>query len=443
MAEPLRAVLVGCGNRGRMFGRLARECKEMIRIVSIAEPRDEWRADEAALNGLPPECAFTSFEEALSPSAPAADVALIATNDRTHYAATLAALGKGCHVLLEKPVAHDPVMAAHMALAARQKGLQIAVQHELRYSPFFQEIRRLVREGTIGQVYSYTHTEHVEFWHMTHSFVRGNWNNSDQENPMILAKCCHDLDLMPWIIGDEVTKVSSFGRLDHFTPANKPAGAPERCTDGCPVQETCIHDAEAFYMGPCTTWPVAMLGPGFSKDSTREERRRRLAESPYSRCVYNGHNNVVDHQTVMMETQRGAICTLTMEGFSIGEECGRKIRLDGTLGTIRGDMGRGMIMVYRHWHGPFGTKAEPEIIDLKAAGLDGHGGGDERLFTHVIECFWKGTSGGDDPLTTIDESVESHLLAWAAEQARGEGKVVHMDEFRRQVAEKAEAMMGR
>ena len=441
MAEPLRAVLVGCGNRGRMFGRFCRDYPQMIRIVSIAEPRDQWRDEEAEANNLPPECVFESFEQALGPGAPQADVALVATNDRTHYEATIAALEKGCNVLLEKPMAHDPVLTAHMAIVARQKGLQVAVQHELRYSPFFQQVREIVRGGEIGQVYSYTHTEHVEFWHMTHSFVRGNWNNSDQENPIILAKCCHDLDLIPWIIGDQVTRVSSFGRLDHFTPANKPEGAPQRCTDGCPVQETCIHDAEAFYMGPTTSWPVAMLGPGFYRNATPQERRRRLVASPYSLCVYNGHNNVVDHQSVMMETRRGTICTLTMEGFSIGEECGRKIRLDGTKGTLRGDMGRGLIWIYTHWHGPFGTKAEPRVIDLTEAGLDGHGGGDERLFRHAIECFWKGDASDDDPLTTIDESVESHLLAWAAEEARLEGKVVCMDEFRREVQKKAQAMM--
>jgi predicted dehydrogenase len=425
-----------------MFGQLSRENPEMIRIVSIAEPRQEWRLDEAERNHLPAGSVFASFEEALSASAPAADVALIATNDRTHHAATVAALEKGCHVLLEKPVAHSAAMAAHLSLLARRKGRRVAVQHELRYSPFFQEIRRLVRQGKIGRVYSYTHTEHVEFWHMTHSFVRGNWNHSDQENPMLLAKCCHDLDLMPWILGDEVTRVSSFGRLDHFTRANKPAGAPERCTDGCPVQDTCIHDAAAFYLGPCTTWPVAVLGPKFAEGTPLEERRRRLAESPYSRCVYNGHNNVVDHQSVMMETRGGAICTLTMEGFSSWEECGRKLRLDGTLGTIRGDLGRRVITLYRHWHGPFGTRTEPEVIDLSQGGLDGHGGGDALLFKHVIECFWTGDAGGDDPLTTIDESVESHLLAWAAEEARRDGKVVHMDDFRRRTQREAEVMLG-
>ena len=438
MAEPLRAALVSCGNRARMFAGFCREHPEMIRLVSVSDPRQEWRQAEARLNGLPDSAAFESFTGQFAAGAPPADVALVASNDRTHYAATLAAMKAGCHVLLEKPVAHDPVLTAHLSLAARRLGRKVAVQHELRYSPFFQEVRKIVSEGRLGQVYSYTHTEHVEFWHMTHSFVRGNWNNSNDENPMILAKCCHDLDLMPWILGDRVTQVSSFGRLDHFTRANKPAGAPERCTDGCPVQATCIHDAEAFYLGPRTDWPVAVMGPGMvNTESSPQERRRRLVASPYSRCVYNGHNNVVDHQTVTMETARGTLCTLTMEGFSIGEECGRKIRLDGTLGTLRGDMGRGLIQVYRHWHGPFGTKAAPEVIDLNRAGMDGHGGGDELLFEHAIRCFW---SGQGDPLTSIDESVESHLLAWAAEEARQNRRVVDMEEFRRRTMAQAERM---
>ena len=440
MPEPLRAALVSCGNRARMFAHFCRKHPEMIRIVSVSDPRQEWREAECGQNDLPSAAAFESFAGQFAAGAPQADLAIVASNDRTHYDATIAAMKAGCNVLLEKPVAHDPVLTAHLSLVARKLGRQVAVQHELRYSPFFQEIRKIVADGRLGQVYSYTHTEHVEFWHMTHSFVRGNWNNSNEENPMILAKCCHDLDLMPWILGDRVTQVSSFGRLDHFTRANKPSGAPERCTDGCPVQATCIHDAEAFYMGPRIDWPVAMMGPGFNKNSTREERRSRLVASPYSRCVYNGHNNVVDHQSVTMETARGAICTLTMEGFSIGEECGRKIRLDGTLGTLRGDMGRGIIHLWRHWHGPFGTKAEPEEIDLKKAGLDGHGGGDERLFEHAVRCFW---TGQGEPLTAIHESVESHLLAWAAEEARQNRRVVAMDDFRRRVTAKAEALLVR
>jgi predicted dehydrogenase len=418
-----------------MFAGFCRDYPEMIQIVSVSDPRREWREAEARINGLPDSAVFESFTGQFAHGAPKADVAIIATNDRTHYDATLLAMRAGCDVLLEKPVAHDPVLTAHLALVAGKLGRKIAVQHELRYTPFFQAIRRVVSEGRLGQVYSYTHTEHVEFWHMTHSFVRGNWNNSDQENPMILAKCCHDLDLMPWVLGDRVTHVSSFGRLDHFTRANKPAGSPERCTDGCPVAQQCIHDAATFYMGPSTRWPVAVLGPeAQQKPLTKDERWARLVASPYSRCVYHGHNNVVDHQSVMMETARGVICTLTMEGFSAGEECGRKIRLDGTLGTLRADMGRGAIHLYRHWHGPFGTRIEPETVDLGEKFKGGHGGGDEILFEHAIRCFW---TGEGDPLTAIDESVESHLLAWAAEESRHQRRVVDMDEFRRQTAAKA------
>jgi predicted dehydrogenase len=416
-----------------MFGGFCRKYPRMIRIVAVAEPADGLREAERERNGVPPEQAYRGFEEALAPSAPPYDVAMVATNDRTHYGAALAALRHGCHVLLEKPVAHRPELTAHLAAEAKKRGLEIAVQHELRYTPFFQKVKQIVDSGVLGRIYSYTHTEHVEFCHMTHGFVRGQWRNDGEETPMILAKCCHDLDLIPWILGDEVARVSSFGRLDHFTPRNKPPGAPPRCTDGCPAQATCIHDAEAFYL-PNDKW-LNLSGP----DNSPEARRRRLAEGPWSLCVYGGMNNVVDHQTVLMETAKGCLATLTMQGFSIHEECGRKIRLDGSTGTLRGDMKRGEIMVYRHWHGPCGTEAKPEICDLKVTGQDGHGGGDEILFKHVIECFWRKDGR---PLTSIAESVESHLLAWAAEASRLEGRVVNMDAFRRDIVGKAE-LVGR
>jgi len=434
MSESLRAVLIGCGNRGQMFGSLCRKSSGRVRIVSVAEPRDDWRRLEAERNGIPPEHAYAGYEQALGQGSPPVDLAIIAASDRVHYPAAMLALKKGCRILLEKPVAQTPAETVRMARVADELGLPVAVQHELRYSPFFQAVHEIARSGRLGQVYSYTHTEHVAYWHQTHSFVRGHFGDTGSSNPMILAKSCHDLDLIPWILDDRVTKVASFGRLDHYTAENRPVGAPDRCTDGCPVGDTCIHNAAVFYLGPRTDWPVAMIGA----DMSPEARRERLAASPYSRCVYGGYNDAVDHQSVMMETEHGTICTFTMHGFSAQEECGRKIRLDGTAGILRGDMGRGEIMVYEHVNAPFGTRVEPEMIEMGDRG--GHGGGDEILFRHVIDYF---TGAGDTPLATLQNAVESHLIGWAAEEARRDNRIVFMDQFRQRAErESAQPDMG-
>ncbi|NLF30072.1 MAG: Gfo/Idh/MocA family oxidoreductase [Planctomycetes bacterium] len=434
MSRQRRVVLIGCGNRGQMFGGFCRDYADRVKLVALAEPREDYRVNEATRNNLPAQHAYASFEEALGPGAPAADLAIIAASDRAHHAAAVAALRRGMDLLTEKPVAHDPVLTVHLKLLAERLGRTVLVQHELRYSPFFQEVRRIVQSGQLGQVYSYTHTEHVEFWHMTHSFVRGPYGRQEDSNPMIVAKCCHDLDLIPWILDDRVTKVSSFGRLDHFVRAHKPDVAPDRCTDGCPLGDRCIHNAAAFYLGDRTGWPVAMVGT----DMSLEGRRRRLHDGPLSRCVFNGENTVVDHQTVLMETRRGTLCTLTMQGFSAGEECGRKIRLDGTAGTLRGDMGRGRIDVYPHWTGPAGTRAEVQTLDLAAMGLDGHGGGDRRLFEAALDVF---CDGADAALTLLADSVESHLIGWAAEQSRHSDRAVFMEPFRTDIQQQATAML--
>jgi len=431
MALPLRTTLIGCGNRGQMFGSLCRKLPQKVRVTAVAEPREDWLRLEAQKNGVPPEHAYPSYEGALGSGSPEADLVIIAADDRVHYPATMLALKKGCRILLEKPVAQTPTETVHMARVAQELGLPVAVQHELRYSPFFQAVYDIVRSGRLGQVYSYTHTEHVAYWHQAHSFVRGHFGDVSSSNAMILAKSCHDLDLIPWILDDQVTRVASFGRLDHYTPQNRPGGAPDRCTDGCPVADTCIHNAATFYLGPRTDWPVAMI----DADMSPEARRARLAAGPYSRCVYGGYNDAVDHQSVMMETARGTICTFTMHGFSAQEECGRKIRLDGTAGTLRGDMGRGQIMVYEHVSAPFGTEVEPEVVELGDRG--GHGGGDDILFRHVIDYF---TGSDDAPLATLQNAVESHLIGWAAEESRLEGRVVMMDEFRRRAQAASEEL---
>lgn len=59
--------------------------------------------------------------------------------------------------------------------------------------------------------------ENVGYWHQAHSFVRGNWRNSNTTSPMILQKCCHDMDLLLWLTGKTAKSVSSYGSTMSFT----------------------------------------------------------------------------------------------------------------------------------------------------------------------------------------------------------------------------------
>jgi hypothetical protein len=270
----------------------------------------------------------------------------------------------------------------------------------------------------------------VVYWHMAHSFVRGNWRNSQIESPMILAKCCHDMDILFWNLGP-VTRLNSFGSLAHYRPENAPPGAPERCTDGCPASDDCPWYAPNLYLHEYTGWPVSVI----SEDTSLEARRQALESGPYGRCVFHCDNDVVDHQTVNMVFESGTTGVLFMHGHS--HEEGRTMRYDGTRATLRGKFAYGhggdAIEIHDHLTGHVeridpNAKASPEVAAA------GHGGGD----VGVMSAFVQAMRGSGTALTTARESLESHLMAFAAEEARVEDTIVHMDEFRR----RAEAANG-
>lgn len=416
MSQPITAVMVGAGTRGYYaYGPYALEHPNEIRFVAVAEPDPVRRERFAKAHNIPQARQYASWQ-ALLEQGQEADALFNMTQDQMHYESTLAALDAGYDVLLEKPMTTRLEHAVHLVQVAEQKGRLLQICHVLRYTPFFSTLHAILASGRLGDVVTIEHRENVATWHMAHSFVRGNWCNEPMSSPMILAKCCHDLDILTWNMGRPVRRLQSFGSLMHFRPENAPPGATKRCTDGCPAAGECPFDARVIYLDPGrSTWPVVAM----TDDLSMEGRRRALETGPYGRCVYDCDNDVVDHQTVNMEFEGGATAVLFMHGHS--HEEGRTMRYDGTRATLRGKFGSqgSRIEIHDHLTGQCEAVAIPEAAS-------GHGGGDEGILRSFVRVM-----RGDEPaLTTARESLESHLLAWAAEASRHGGIVVDMDDFR-------------
>jgi len=417
---PVKAVLIGAGGRGTFaYGAHAEAHPGDVRFVAVAEPDPQRRARFAGIHGIPEGRCFASWQELLA-AGQLAPALVCCTMDQMHVEPTVAALRGGYHVLLEKPMAVTPQDCVRMVQASEQAGRLLLICHVLRYTPFFSTLHDVVTSGRLGQIVAIEHRENVAYWHMAHSFVRGNWGNAEQSSPMILAKCCHDLDALLWMTESRpVTRLHSFGSLLEFRPENKPAGAPARCTDGCPVADTCNYYAPRLYLDMDKTgWPVTSL----STDISYEGRLRALQTGSYGRCVYQTDNDVVDHQVVNMEHEGGAITTLVMHGHSHRE--GRTMRYDGTRATLRASFQNGLpheITLHDHLTGAV------EEIPLREPGDGGHGGGDGGL----MHAFAQAVRDPQAPvLTTARTSLESHLLAFAAEQSRLTGAVVDMAAYR-------------
>lgn len=419
----IKVIVAGCGSRGsNCYGKIVEGMPERYEVVGIAEPIDSRRDDMKERFGLSDDVCFRDWKE-LAQQPKFADLAIIATQDYMHRDPALAFIEKGYDILLEKPMAPTPEECLEIVDAAQKHGTKILVCHVLRYTKFFKMLKKVISEGLIGDVCVINHQEDVGHIHQSHSFVRGNWRNSKETTPMILAKCCHDTDLLQWLVGDTCKKVQSFGSLSHFNSKNVPEGAPDRCTDGCPHADTCYYNAvNLYYHKQASSFMVNACA--VKPNATPEDIMEQLKTGPYGRCVYKCDNDVVDHQTVNMEFAHGQTVTLTMTAFTKG---GRHTRIMGTKGEIEAHAKDDFIKVFT-----FEDRAYHEIKIADYVGgntiASGHGGGDSGIMEALYEYLTDTYEGFS--ICDIKTSAMNHLISFAAEESRvNDGAVIDLEEY--------------
>lgn len=410
--EPAQVLLIGAGDRGKdRYGAYILDHPQRLRIAAVAEPNDVKRAQVAKAHQLSEDAQYTDWQPLLA-ATPKAQGVIIATSDDLHYAPVLQALEKGYHVLLEKPMSNrlDEVMA--IGEAAKAAPGQVLVCHVLRYTAFYSEIKRLIDSGAIGQVVSVQHNENIGYYHFAHSFVRGNWRNTAESSPLILAKSCHDMDLLIWLTGKKPVSVMAYGDLTHFNAANAPEGSGKRCLVDCQVAAQCPYAPDKIYYPNLGKWPSAIVSP----EGTEAALTQALLTGPYGRCVYHCDNDVVDHMVTAIQFEDGVTATFNLTAFT--NEVNRSLKIMGTKGELRANDLNHHISVYTFGGGVAHYTPEPK--------KGGHGGGD----TGIMEDFTAILHG--EPamaLTSAEHSVLSHVLCFAAEQSRVEGRRVEISEL--------------
>lgn len=407
MSDPLSIAILGCGSRGRTYASIAASFGNRYRLTAATDPVAVRREFVAA---LAPAGSVRTFDsaDALFAAGKLADVLVVATQDAQHFGHAIAALEAGYDVLLEKPAAESLERCEELDRRARELGRRIALGFVLRYTPFYSTVKRVIESGRLGRVISIRTHEGVEPYHQAHSFVRGHWRSAKGSTPMIVAKCSHDADLLCWLGGAAASSISSYGDRTWFRAENAPAGAPERCTDGCPAAKDCIYDAHR-YLGDKRRWLRMVLdGSEEAKDETILEF---LRASPWGRCVYRCDNDVVDHQVLACELENGITATHTMTAF----DCGRTLEIYGTKAALKGgtpyeEAGASELWLRHHLDG----RIEPvEILKPSDDGYAGHGGGDYGIVDAFDRLF-----RGPDALPPGLDGLAGHRLAYLAEASR-------------------------
>lgn len=418
LARPPRAVTaitLGAGARGHVYGNFALAYPAHLRIVGVAEPSDARRDAYGAAHDIPEAQRFARWEDVfVRPRF--ADAVIVSTPDDLHAAPCLAALAAGYDVLLEKPIAPTEAECRAVLAAAEATDRIVAVCHVLRYAPYFMRMRALIRDGAIGELVSLQHMEPIGHTHMAHSYVRGNWRRSDQTSPIILAKSSHDLDILRWLVGRRTEAVQAFGALSWFRAEHAPAGSTDRCTGGCAAERDCPYSALRIYHERRERLYV------FDLPAEEPARGARILEAldttDYGRCVYRLDNDQCDHYTVNLRYAGGVTATFSMDAFT--PVSGRRTRVMGSHGFLEGDMAR--LEAHDFRTGAITTWTS-DVVDQGDA-TAGHGGGDWRLVADFVQAVVHRDPGR--LTSSLAQSIESHLVAFACERSRTRGTVEHI-----------------
>ena len=408
MAKPVTAITLGAGNRGNVYGGFAASFPDQLKIIGVAEPIPFRNNRYTKIHGIPDNNRFKTWEDVFT-RPKFADAIIITTPDNLHYGPCMKALEMGYDILLEKPISPtEKECRAILAMARKTKRI-VAVCHVLRYAPYFVKMKELIAAGAIGPVMSVQHLEPIEHTHMAHSYVRGNWHNSKQTTPILLAKSCHDLDIIKWVINKPSKEIIAMGDLKWFKRENAPEGSTDRCTDGCKIERTCPYSAIREYVEDGGRNKVLDI-PDDAVDK-KAVILERLKTMDYGRCVYRMDNDQPDHYITNIRFEGGITASMSMEAFT--SYAGRRTRVFGAMGDMVGDMDELVVTDFRTKKQ---TKYKPDAEDVEGYKNSGHGGGDWRLASDFVQAVYQ----QDAKLltSTIDESIESHLMGFMAERSR-------------------------
>lgn len=407
VSKPASIVAIGAGNRMHKYLHYVIEHPKEAKLVAVVEPDAIRRNMIAQLFQLEDKYCFSDYNEFFRDPVPA-DAVVICTPEEEHVKPCLLSIAAGYHVLLEKPIAQTLDECYRIAEAAHKANVIVGVCHVLRYHPYFLKIKELVDSGELGEIISINHLVGVGIDRTTHGFVRGIWSQKEKTNPMLLSKCCHDVDFLLWIAGSKCHKLNSFGSLRWFCAKNAPTGSALWCID-CKVEKDCPFSAIDLYLRRREWIKNFDVPEGKTLEDVIKEE---LRYGRYGRCVYHCDNDVVDHQLLSMELENETTIALAMDVFTQNDHRTTHIKL--TKGEIIGDE---KVLTVRH----FRTHQKDTYDFSELVNQPYHAGADLKLMEDFIHAITGRTAYFRTPIT---QSIESHRICYEAEESRLSGRTL-------------------
>ena len=426
--KKLTSVLIGAGNRGCIYADYSLVKPDELKIIAVVEPNDLRRKEAQIKYNIPSDRVFVNIDDFIKEKIQC-DFVINATMDDLHYQTAKTLMENGYNILLEKPIVSNENELIELQNIAHDKGVKVIVCHILRYTKFYKKIKEIINSGLIGEISTIEVNEHVGIAHFVDSFVRGKWGKqSECGSGFLLQKSCHDMDLICWLNNRTSPEyISSFGSRSLFIKENKPQNATKYCID-CPHEKTCLYSARKIHVEldsmPFQTWsdmnkPIDQI--------TKEEKLEWIKNHPYGRCVYDNGGDINDRQTVMMQFKNGSTAMFTMIGAVSRAQ--RYLHICGNKGEIEGklDENKFLLRIFDRSENNFDYKEEEINVSENVVTnekYNGHGGGDYAIMEETCRYF-----NGDDSsvsITSLDDSINSHLVVYAAEKSNKEKVVIKL-----------------
>lgn len=397
--KKIKIGIIGLGNRGVLYANCFSEIKE-CEIVAIVD----FKINEQIklIPDIKVPHLYNNTDDFFNDNLDL-DLLVISSMDKYHYDNSIKAIERNYNLLLEKPIACKYQEVLDIEKRANEKNLKVVVCHVLRYTKFYKEVKRIIDSKELGEIININATENVAYWHQLHSYVRGNWHNTKETAPMILTKSSHDMDIIRWLMGEEVRKVSSFGYLNFFNKEHKPEDSSNRCFE-CKLKDECEYNAYKFYLNN-REWLIPFIG----KDLSDENIDKYLRVSNFGRCAFDMDNDAVDHQVVNILFDNNKTASFTMNAYS--RWCYRDIKVFGTKGDLVGNFETRKIDVNL-----FNGKSYTIDINNLTDDFSGHGGGDRIMTRELIDYLLTGNT--TKSLTLLKDSIISHKMSFLSEESR-------------------------
>lgn len=429
--NPVKVIIVGNGERASCYCKYALYSPENLQVTAIVDPDKNKLKEGAKLYGVPERHCFESVEKFLEKReeyAIEADGVINATMDEYHYRTAIPLLKAGYHMLLEKPVVNNMEQLLDIERTAEENGCLLMVCHVLRYTPFYRGIKEVIERGEIGEIVHIETSENVGIAHASNSYIRGKWNSKEKcGSSMLLAKCCHDLDLLCWLNNKaSPVKVASFGGRNFILPEKAPDGAGTRCLVDCPHVNDCRYSAKSIYVDndrfPWYSWQC--LGKPY-EEATREEKTQSLKTfNPHGECAFKVQSDLVDHQAVILQFSDGSTATHSMIQGSV-RPC-RTIRVTGTEGEIEGMIETCVFRVRKYDFANADYTERSVDVRKDIPENDHHAGGDEGIIRDFIRMIRKERPSVS--CTKIQDSIYGHLCVYKADKSMDEGRIEEINE---------------